>query len=250
MGWNKVGPTMARKAKIVCRICGPEGNKINRQSYRDHLWLVHDDTSGDLREWGQASLAFTAARGVPRPATRSRSRSPLGGGGDRAWSRSHSSAQDPGEEERGRSRGRSRSSEADRSSSEESDRSSSVARDRGTRAGRKGSTAAGRSRSRRRVGERERSPSRVRNYMEPIMMQVDRMIKNIGIEVDSVATLFHSALKGPRWRLTCDINISGGPSRGAKRPPGKAGGARPRCRGWRAPPSASRPRPSSWRRLT
>jgi hypothetical protein len=175
---------MARKAKIVCRICGPEGNKINRQSYRDHLRLVHDDTSGDLREWGQASLAFTAVMGVPRPATRSRSRSPLGGGGDRARSRSHSSAQDPGEEERGRSRGRSRSSEADRSSSEESDRSSSVARDRGMRAGRKGSTAAGRSRSRGRVGERERSPSRVRNNMEPIMIQVDRMIKNIGIEVD------------------------------------------------------------------
>ena len=29
---------------------------MNRQSYRDHLKSIHGDVSGDLREWGQASI--------------------------------------------------------------------------------------------------------------------------------------------------------------------------------------------------
>jgi len=134
---------------------------------------------------------------------RSRSRSPIGGGGrgggggggrggggrgrgDRvSRSRSRSRPVSPdGSQKGGRGRSRSRSSEADRSSSQKSDRSSSEARDRSMRARRRSSSSTqGRSRSRRDT-ERERTSSRVRHNMEPIMMQVDRMIKYIGTEVD------------------------------------------------------------------
>jgi hypothetical protein len=54
-------PSSSKKTKIVCRICGPEKTKINRQSYRDHLRLIHQDTSGDLREWGQKRLDLFGA---------------------------------------------------------------------------------------------------------------------------------------------------------------------------------------------
>ena len=55
---KRYGPVGNKKAKIICRICGPQDEKgrINRQSYRDHLMIVHKDTSGDLREYGQSSV--------------------------------------------------------------------------------------------------------------------------------------------------------------------------------------------------
>ena len=51
-------PLHASKTKIVCRICGPERPKILRQCYREHLQNAHEDTSGNLREWGQSALSF------------------------------------------------------------------------------------------------------------------------------------------------------------------------------------------------
>lgn len=45
-------------AKVVCRFCGPKSKPINRQSYRDHLRLAHNDKSGDLSEYGQAKINF------------------------------------------------------------------------------------------------------------------------------------------------------------------------------------------------
>ena len=57
----KNAPYNAKHTKIVCRLCGPSGKVLNRQSYADHLRNAHQDTSGNLREWGQASLfQFTA----------------------------------------------------------------------------------------------------------------------------------------------------------------------------------------------
>ena len=57
----KNAPHNAKHTKIVCRLCGPSGKALNRQSYADHLRNAHHDTSGNLREWGQASLfQFTA----------------------------------------------------------------------------------------------------------------------------------------------------------------------------------------------
>ena len=56
MGKRKLAPHSAKHTKIVCRYCGPEGQEINRQSYKDHLRLKHADTSGDLREYGQKKL--------------------------------------------------------------------------------------------------------------------------------------------------------------------------------------------------
>ena len=63
---SKATPASSKKTKIFCRICGPETQKINRQSYKDHLKLIHNDTSGDLREWGQPKLnLFGAKRHLP-----------------------------------------------------------------------------------------------------------------------------------------------------------------------------------------
>ena len=52
----RLAPKKAHETKIHCRFCGPESTAINRQSYPDHLATVHNDTSGNLREYGQASL--------------------------------------------------------------------------------------------------------------------------------------------------------------------------------------------------
>ena len=56
MGRPQKTPFSNKKTKIICRYCGPEGTKLNRQSYRDHLKVAHNDSSGNLREWGQSSL--------------------------------------------------------------------------------------------------------------------------------------------------------------------------------------------------
>ena len=58
MPWHNFTPLHASKTKIVCRICGPERPKILRQCYREHLQNAHEDTSGNLREWGQSALSF------------------------------------------------------------------------------------------------------------------------------------------------------------------------------------------------
>ena len=56
MGRPQKTPFSNKKTKIICRYCGPEGTKLNRQSYCDHLKVAHNDSSGNLREWGQSSL--------------------------------------------------------------------------------------------------------------------------------------------------------------------------------------------------
>ena len=52
----KMTPNKAKFTKIICRYCGPWKPKLNCQSYKDHLTALHSDPSGNLREWGQASL--------------------------------------------------------------------------------------------------------------------------------------------------------------------------------------------------
>ena len=55
-GRHRTTPASGKQTKVVCRICGIDKPKINRQSYSDHLKKVHNDYSGNMREWGQASL--------------------------------------------------------------------------------------------------------------------------------------------------------------------------------------------------
>ena len=56
MGRPGFAPLHASKTKITCRLCGPTKSQIARQSYKEHLERVHEDSSGNLREWGQGSL--------------------------------------------------------------------------------------------------------------------------------------------------------------------------------------------------
>ena len=54
---SQTTPLHASKTKITCRICGPDQPQILRQCYKHHLKTAHNDVTGNLREWGQASLA-------------------------------------------------------------------------------------------------------------------------------------------------------------------------------------------------
>jgi hypothetical protein len=95
-------PHGAKKTKIFCRICGPSGASINRQSYKDHLQTVHGEDTGDLREWGQSSLFQRVQGGLQgekrsdvrvaeeRVPGRSKSRSPLDRGARSRRSKSRS----------------------------------------------------------------------------------------------------------------------------------------------------------------
>ena len=44
--------------KIICRYCGPNKEKINMQSYSNHLKIIHGDSSGDKRVYGEAKINF------------------------------------------------------------------------------------------------------------------------------------------------------------------------------------------------
>ena len=64
-GRTKSTPLHGSKTKVTCRICGPNQDTIVRQYYKLHLKTVHEDESGDLREWGQSSLTYFSTKRQP-----------------------------------------------------------------------------------------------------------------------------------------------------------------------------------------
>ena len=60
-------PQHSAKTKVSCRICGPGKPQIVRQHYREHLKVAHEDTSGNLREWGQGTLTQFSSKMPAEP---------------------------------------------------------------------------------------------------------------------------------------------------------------------------------------
>lgn len=58
MGPKKKTPLPAKQTKVTCRYCGIGTPQITRQYYPEHLIHIHNDNSGNLREFGQTSLTF------------------------------------------------------------------------------------------------------------------------------------------------------------------------------------------------
>ena len=199
-------PYSAKFTKIACRYCK---QKINRQSYRDHLKNAHNDTSGNLREYGSQDIrnSLFGQHAVP-PSTGISSE--VGEGGDNevvdvVRSRSNSRSRSPHERQRvfrSRSReprqrtriSRSLESTSRRGTSRSSSRSSWS---RGTEQPRIGDRAGSRSSSsdsssrvtRREVLEEEIEDLKSRqewitDTMQQMAGMVERLVANVGIEVD------------------------------------------------------------------
>ena len=58
MGPKSKTPKSAKVTKVTCRHCGSSQPQITRQYYPEYLVKVHQDTTGDLSEYGQQMISF------------------------------------------------------------------------------------------------------------------------------------------------------------------------------------------------
>ena len=197
----KKGPLLPKFTKVTCRYCGPEKQQISRQYYPEHLVLVHQDRTGNLREHGQQSLSFASfSRSKSQEKSQDRSRK-------RSSTRSRSRSRN---EKRQKSRSRSTSSQAppvtithdrrsssqrSRSSSQRSRSSTSSQRSRFTQEGRSASSSSSsegeeedRVKVRKLLDENRRlkdGKEWISRRMEGLSNQVDNILEKSGITVDT-----------------------------------------------------------------